>query len=281
MKDRAKTNEQLIAELRALRQRIAAVETLKQHSQRLEEMVEERTKELREAQEQLIRKERLAVLGKLAGGLGHELRNPLGAIKNALHYLDMVMEKPAPQVQEALAIMKKEVTTSERIISGLLEFARPKPPSRQEVDVNDLVREALSRTATPENVEMVTLLAPLPTISADPTQLGQVFTNIILNAFQATPKGGRLLVKSRRAGPKWVAISFADTGIGIPKEDLPKVFQPLFTTKARGTGLGLAVCKTIVEGHGGSIEVESNVDKGSTFTVRLPIGEREAAQMER
>jgi signal transduction histidine kinase len=111
----------------------------------------------------------------------------------------------------------------------------------------------------------------LPAILADPDQLVQVFGNIILNAVQAMPDGGQLIVESQVPSPEWVAVSFTDTGGGIPEENLGRLFEPLFTTKAKGIGLGLAMTKTLVEGHGGKIEVESEVGKGSTFTVRLPI----------
>jgi len=239
--------------------------------------------ERKEMQERLVRSEKLAVLGQLAGGVGHELRNPLGAIKNVAYFLNMVMsegsfgEQPEPEVQEALEILEKEVGTSEKIISSLLDFARARPPTRREVDVNDVVRGALSHTSIPENVEVVRQLdETLPTILADPDQLGQVFDNVILNGFQAMPDGGRLVVKTSEVSGKpprsgWVVVSFTDTGVGIPEENLGKLFEPLFTTKAKGIGLGLAIVKTLVEGHGGSIEVESEAGKGSTFIVRLPL----------
>ena len=229
--------------------------------------------ELREAQEQLIRREKLAVLGQLAGGVGHELRNPLGAIKNAAYFLNMAIEEPEPEVKETLEILEKEVATSERIISSLLGFARPKPPTLRKVNVNDIVQVALSRAAVPENVEVVDQLGKaLPVVLADPDQLSPVFDNLILNAVQAMPEGGKLTITSESPEPEWVTISVTDTGIGIPEEDLEKLFEPLFTTKAKGIGLGLSVTKALVDGHGGTIEVKSKEGEGSTFTVRLPIG---------
>jgi PAS domain S-box-containing protein len=268
------------------KERARAEEALKEYSERLEEMVEERSRELQGAQEQLIRQEKLAVLGQLAGGVGHELRNPLGAIKNAAYFLNMVLEEPEPEVKETLEILEREVGTSERIIGSLLDFARASPPTRRKVDLNGVVQEALSRTAAPcqghgtgvpQHVEVVRELdEALPDILADPDQLVQVFGNIILNAVQAMPEGGRLVVKTSEVSGKpprsrEVAVSFADTGTGIAEENLGKVFEPLFTTKAKGIGLGLAVTRTLVEGHGGSIKVESTVEEGSTFTVRLPV----------
>jgi PAS domain S-box-containing protein len=269
----------LVGITREINEVMRAQEALKEYSERLEEMVEERTQELRDAQEQLIRKEKLAVLGQLAGGVGHDLRNPLGAISNAAYFLNMVLEEPEPEVKETLGILQKEVKTSERIISGLLDFARAKPPTRRKVNINDVVQEALSRIAVPENVEMVTQLdEALPIVLADPDQLVQVFGNLVLNAVQAMPDGGRLAVKTSEVSEKlpkseWVAVSFTDTGVGISQENLDKLFEPLFTTKAKGVGLGLAVVKSLVDGHGGTIEVQSEEGKGSTFTVRLPVRE--------
>ena len=253
-----------------------AEKDLRKYSENLEEMVDERTKELRDAQEQLVRSEKLAVLGQLAGGVGHELRNPLGSIKNAAYFLKMALEKPEPEVKETLEILNKEVATSEHIISSLLDFARPKPPTRHKVEINHLLQEALSRTKVPEKIKVVSKLdKSLPQILADPEQLGQVFRNLILNAIQAMPDGGQLEIRSEVSPPAQLAISFADTGVGIPEDNLEKLFEPLFTTRAKGIGLGLAITKTLVEGHKGTIEVQSKLGKGSIFTVRLPLEEKE------
>ena len=253
--------------------------------------VMERTKELDEAQERLIRMEKMAILGQLASRVGHELRNPLAAIKNAAYFLNIVLEEPDPKVREMLEILEKKVDTCERIISSLLDFGRTKPPAWRKADINEIVQGVLSRISVPENVKVVSQLdEALPIIQADPDQLSQAFGNIILNAIQAMPEGGRLVVKtsansdfgeppglsastelgevsgrrlrrpvepSEAPSPEWVTVSFADTGMGIPEENLGKLFEPLFTTKAKGIGLGLAVTKTLVEGHGGTIEVES------------------------
>jgi signal transduction histidine kinase len=312
---------------------------LEKWSRELKMRVIERTKELDEAQERLIRMERLAILGQMASRVGHELRNPLAAIKNAAYFLNMVLEEPDPKVKEMLEILEEKVNTCERIISSLLDFGRTKPPAWRKADINEIVQEALARISVPENVEVVSQLDKvLPIIQADPSQLGQAFGNIILNAIQAMPEGGRLVVKTSanpstplrtysdfseplglsasteastvsplarsgfvpRLSPRgrgsaeplaevseqmlsraveqseapsgeWVAISFTDTGVGIPKENLGKLFEPLFTTKAKGIGLGLAISKQLIEAHEGTIEVESQIGKGTTFRVRLPI----------
>ncbi len=247
------------------------IRRLRNHSQQLEQTVAERTRELHSAQEQLIRDEKLAVLGQLASGVGHELRNPLGAIKNAGYFLKMALEKPEPEVKETLEILEREVVTSEKFISSLLDFARTKPPVRRKVNINDIVRDTLSGATLPENMRVIIRLDEwLPPILADPDQLSQVFANIILNATQAMPEGGRLVVTSESLDKNWVVVSVADTGVGIPEEDRQRLFEPLFTTKAKGIGLGLALAKNLVEAHEGTIEVQSEEGKGSTFTIRLP-----------
>ncbi len=179
------------------------IRRLQEYSQKLEQMVERRTGELRNVQEQLFRREKLAVLGQPAGGVSHELRNPLGAIKNAVYFLNLALEKPEPEVKESLEILAKETATSERIISSLLDFASPKQTIRRRVDINDLPQRALSNIPVPVNVEVVSRSAKgLPAIPADPDQLLQVFQNIILNAIQTMPEGGRFTNKAEVPEPE-------------------------------------------------------------------------------
>jgi signal transduction histidine kinase len=285
-------NTELQAEV-AERERAEAA--LQEYSGRLEEMVAERARELQETQQQLVRQEKLAVLGQMAGGIAHELRTPLGAIKNSAYFLNLVLKEPELKVKDHLAILDREVETCNRIINSLLSFARPQESVRREVDVNDVLQTVLSRLAVPENVKLMRQLdEALPTILAAPDQLELAFGNLALNAVQAMPEGGRLIVKSEvisRDTPsgrmEWVTVSIVDTGIGVPTENLNKLFEPLFTTKAKGIGLGLALVRNIVEDNGGSIEVESpltlipgdakkigtgEVENGSRFTILLPSG---------
>ncbi|MCK4411273.1 PAS domain S-box protein, partial [Candidatus Bipolaricaulota bacterium] len=267
----------LLGIFRDITERKRTEEKLQEYSERLQVMVEERTTELKDAQEELVRKEKLAILGQLAGGVGHDLRNPLGAIKNAAYFLNTVLKEPDREVKETLEILEKEVGTSEAIISSLLDFARAKPPTKRKISVNEILQETLSRITVPENVEVVQELdETLPKSLADPDQLGQVFGNVILNGIQAMTEGGQLTIKSEAPAPGRISVSITDTGVGIPQEQLEKVFEPLYTTKAKGIGLGLAIVKTLVEGHGGTIEVESKMGKGSTFTVTLPTGMEES-----
>ena len=270
----SETHHRLLEEMA---ERKRAEKELKKHRDHLEELVKERTQELTEAQDQLLRQERLAALGKLAGGVAHDLRNPLGAIKNAAYFIGLVLaeREPDPEIKEALAILVEEVATSEAIINSLLDFARARPPVRREVEVNGLVHAALSRVGVPPGIEVVCRLDEgLPTVLADPNQLGRVFDNIILNAVQAMPDGGQLTAESSTRGAACITVSISDTGVGILEETLDEVFEPLFTTKAKGMGLGLALVKTFIEGHGGTITVQSDgvPGKGSTFVINLPVG---------
>ena len=208
----------------------------------------------------------------MAAGIGHKLGNALGAIKNAVYFLDMILEKVDPEVMETLQILAKEVTNSERIITSLLDFARAKPPQKRKVEIGHIIEEVLARINVPANIVVKKQVdEKIPVVMGDPYQLDQVFGNILINAVQAMPKGGRLLIKAGTPEPDQLVMTFADSGIGIPAENLPRVFAPLFTGKAKGIGLGMAICKTFVEGHGGTIAVTSTEGQGATFTVKLPI----------
>jgi signal transduction histidine kinase len=233
--------------------------------------------ERREAEEALrkiekARQEKLVMLGQLAGGVGHELSNPLGAIKNATYFLKMALEETEPEIKETLDVLDKEINTSEVIINSLLGFARPKLPLFQKVNVNILIQEILTRTEVPENIKINrNLNENLPTISGDPDQISHVFRNIILNAVQAMGDGGQLTIKTNVLKSESVSVSIKDTGIGISKENMKNLFEPLFTTKAKGIGLGLAISIIMVENHGGTIKAESELGKGSIFAIELPI----------
>ncbi len=257
-------------------ERKQAEEKLKNFSERLEEIVKQRTRELRKTQEKLLRKEKLAVLGQLVGGIGHELRNPLSTINNTVFFLKMVLVEPEEEVMQSLDALENSVTRSMKTLNSLLDFIRPKSFRLRKTDINDVIHTTLSHITVPEMIKVVIQLEKtLPFIFADPDQLSHVFENIITNAIQAMPEGGQLLIKSVGSSPQWVEISITDSGVGMPQEVLEQLFEPLFTTKAKGIGLGLAMSKMLVEGHGGTIEVESKVGKGSTFIVRLHCGRRE------
>ena len=260
-------------ELRAANEELQASE---EELRATNEELEAANEELREAQEQVIRSERLAAIGQLAGGVGHELRNPLGAIKNAIYYIkgkvaNSELAQKEPRVVEFLDIVDEEVNSSTKIINDLLGFSRVGKPAISPARIEMVIDDALSYVIIPENIEMTEeLAADLPEVEMDTDQIRQVLVNIISNAVQAMPEGGKMTIAARRQD-NFLEVDVCDTGSGMSEEVMGKVFDPLFTTRAKGIGLGLAVCKAIVDRHEGHIEIESEAGKGTTFTLRLPL----------
>jgi signal transduction histidine kinase len=252
----------------------------------LENRVQERTRdletalnELHEAQESLVRREKLAMLGQLAGGVGHELRNPLGVMTNAIYYLLMVLKEAPADVKEYLGILRTQIALSEKIVGDLLDFARVKKPQLETLPVEKIVREQLERVGDLDGVKLVeNIAAGLPPVRVDRVQIGQVVLNLMTNALQAMEDGGGTLeVRTRRGENGFVRLDVSDTGVGMTPSQLDKIFEPLFTTKARGIGLGLAVSRSLVHANGGEISAVSEPGKGSTVSIDLPAAEGEAA----
>jgi PAS domain S-box-containing protein len=241
----------------------------------LERRVVERTQELLDAQEKLVRNEKLAALGQMAGSVGHELRNPLGVMSNAVYFLKMVLPDAPDKVKDYLNLIENNIHISDKIVGDLLDFTRVKSLARAPVFVPDLIRQTLERFPVPENVQVeLDLPADLPQAFADPQHVIQILGNLTLNACQAMSSGGKLTVSSKQLSVdtgRWILITVRDTGTGISPENMKKIFEPLFTTKPKGIGFGLAVSKKLIEANGGRIEVESEVGVGSTFTLYLPL----------
>jgi signal transduction histidine kinase len=242
----------------------------------LEKRVEERTRELGEAQEQLVRHEKLAVLGQMASSVGHELRNPLAVINSAIYYLKLVQPDADAKIKQYLGIIDQEVRNSDKIITDLLDFARIKSVDRETASVSSLIHQTLQRFPVPPSID-VTLDIPsdLPQVFVDPRQIIQVLGNLTVNACQAMASSdmsnrGQLSLCSRVQNDM-INIIVKDTGEGVSSENMKKLFEPLFTTKTKGIGLGLAVSQKLIEANGGRIEVESEAGVGSSFTVFLPI----------
>ncbi len=236
--------------------------------------------EVKQMQEQLRRTERLAELGTLASGMAHEIGTPMNVIQGRAEYLlQRTTEEP---IKKGLATIIAQVERITKIMNQLLTFARRRPIERKPMDLKktiadclDIVQERLKQ----HRVEVETSYAePLPLVHADPDQMSQVLLNLVLNAIQAMPEGGRLSLALEPEGPG-MKLSVADTGSGMPAETLNKIFDPFFTTKdvGAGTGLGLTVVHGIVEDHGGAIHVYSVPGRGTTFTIHLPI-HRESSQ---
>jgi two-component system, NtrC family, sensor histidine kinase HydH len=249
--------------------------------------------------ERMKERDRLAALGEMAAGLAHEIRNPLGAIKGAAQLLQppASLETAPPgdghgvpaEAREFLGIIVEEANRLNRVVSQFLDYARPYRGEPQPLDVNEVVRKTAqlvtpppigsgdNNEAPPPPVEVHLQLADeLPRARADAEQLRQVFLNLAINGVQAMPAGGKLTISTslrkggRRGGP-WLEVRFRDTGVGIAQADLKNLFIPFFTTKDKGTGLGLPISQRIIENHGGTIEVRSRPGVGSTFTVILPV----------
>jgi PAS domain S-box-containing protein len=251
---------------------------LQEYSTRLEADVAERTLQLSKAQEQLVRQERLAVLGQLSGSIGHELRNPLGVIMNSVYFLKMMLPEASDSIRQYLDIIDNETRTSSKIITDLLEFARITSVHRQSVAVSELVAQTLERYRVPAGVGVrLEIPAQFPAVYIDTQHIVQVLGNLVTNGCQAmtsTAKqgldDGKLTISARLEG-EMVAIAIQDNGVGISPENMSRIFEPLFTTKTKGVGLGLPVSQKLAEANGGRIEVQSEPGKGATFTVYLPV----------
>ncbi len=243
----------------------------------LEALVKERTRELEAAQEQLVRKEKLATLGELAGSLAHEIRNPLGVIKNASYLLNVLRPPDDEDIKEQLDQIDQEVEYSSNIIGELLDFAREPAAGRKRFALQDAVAEALEAVEVPASIEVERRLDGEPlVVHASGDQVRSILVNLVQNAVQAMAGKGTLRLECHhaRSGERDEAyVSVIDTGSGIAADQLEKIFEPLFTTKARGIGLGLSLSKRYAELNGGRIECDSEEGQGSIFRLVLPLAE--------
>ena len=207
------------------------------------------------------------------------MRNPLQSINNATYYVsNELLRLPVSQKAiEMLQVINDSVDYADKIIRDLQDFSSTKKSIVKKTNINTIVKETLSQVETPKNIELITELGHFPRIEADKNQIKRTFLNLAVNGIQAMENGGRLKVSTKKT-KDFIEVSFEDTGIGLPKEKMKKLFTPFFTTKAKGLGMGLAICKKFVESHGGSIEVESEEGKGSTFTVKLPIQQENGSE---
>ena len=241
----------------------------------LEHKVEKRTVELREAENQLFQSEKLASLGKLAAGVAHEINSPLTGVLTYSSLLLQEKKKGDPE-KEDLEVIVNETNRCKKIVKGLLDFARQTEPDKAISDINEVIEKSIdliSHQASMQSIKIEKKIKPkIPRIMIDKGQIQQVFINILLNAIEAMPQGGTLTISSGIEG-QMITIGFADTGAGIPEENMRKIFDPFFTTKkqGRGTGLGLSVSYGIIERHRGRLDVKSRVEKGTTFIIKLPI----------
>jgi PAS domain S-box-containing protein len=246
---------------------------LAEYSQKLEKLVEKKTAQLKQAQAKLVKSERLATIGELAAMVGHDLRNPLTGIVGAAYYLKTKHSPElGPKGKEMLETIENAITYSNKIVNDLLEYSRDLKLELEEGTPKMMLENALSLLKVPEKIKIVDATEDKPTIKADAEKMQRVFVNLIRNAFDAMPDGGTLTVKSKEVNGK-LEISFKDTGTGMSKETLSKLKGDvlLFTTKAKGMGFGVPICKRIAEAHDGKLSVESKVGKGTVITLTLPV----------
>jgi signal transduction histidine kinase len=222
------------------------------------------------------RADRMAAIGQVGGGIAHELRNPLNVIKTSVYFL-LNARNPTPEkTAEHLKRVERQVLLADGVITALSNFARMPVPDLRPVPARKVVEEAVEANPPPANVHLSSPWPPdLPDVLADPDQLRIVFANLVRNAREAMPEGGTLTLAGRVAADGRVEVSVADTGVGIAPEHLARVTEPLFTTKARGIGLGLALARAVVEKNRGTLHAASRPGQGTTFTVRLVAATRE------
>ena len=233
-------------------------------------------------EDRIRRADKLAAIGTMAAGMAHEIKNPLASMKVLIQLLPKKIDEKGFR-QKLHSILPKEISRIDRIVEGLLSFARTSAPRRARIDINALLKETVEEgrdQAEASHVRMVDQLSEVPQIEADVLQIQQVFSNLMRNGIEAMPEGGVLqvqsqLVPSQNGSAPTVRISISDTGPGISADHVVKLFDPFFTTKHSGTGLGLAISHSIIQSHGGSIDVQSEPGSGSHFIIRLPVAVNE------
>ena len=246
---------------------------LRRHNEELEELVEERTRALKQSQKKLVKSERLAAIGQAATMVGHDLRNPLQAIENGVYILEhAIAKKEMPEIiKKTIVSINTSIEYADNIVKNLQSFTRIKQPVIVKTEINTLVEEVFTLVNKPNNIEIIFEPDILPKVDLDKDMMKRVFVNLASNAIHAMKEnGGTLTVTTKKIG-EFVEVSFKDTGIGISKEVKKKLFTAFFTTKAQGMGIGLAICKKFVDLHKGIIEVESTEGEGAEFTVKLPL----------
>jgi PAS domain S-box-containing protein len=254
-----------ITEKKVLQQQLA------EYSQYLEEMVEQRTAQLHDAQEQLVKSERLAAIGQVAAMVGHDLRNPLTGINGAAYYLKMKLgPNGETKIMQMLDLIENDIQYANKIITDLMEYSKDIKLELTETTPKTIISESISIIQVPETVEIADLTQDTPRIKMDIAKMKRVFANFIKNAIEAMPLGGKLEISSQILGNE-VEFKFADTGTGMTEEVINKIWTPFFTTKAKGMGLGLAICRRLIDANQGKVSVESKVGQGTIFMITFPV----------
>jgi signal transduction histidine kinase len=231
-------------------------------------LVEQRTAELLASQEALVRSERLSAVGQMTTVVGHELRNPLGAVMNALYMLRRSLDDPVA-AEPHLAVAERQTARAVNLAQDLTAYMREREPELRPMEFRLILGDVFEATPKPDNIEVTEDIAPL-VLNADAKQITQILTNLVDNAYQAMPEGGSLRIAARADGDVAV-ITVQDSGAGVDQALVERFFEPFFTTRSDGTGLGLAIVRRLIEGHGGKISIENGPSGGAIVTVRLPI----------
>jgi len=251
---------------------------LREFNEELEKKVKDATEELRLTHENMVRAETLAAIGTLSAGVSHEISTPLNTILGYTQLVASELNDDSP-IKKDLQIIEQEVVRCKRIVQGLLDFARSPRYEEKLTDMNRILNETLTLLDYQPSMKRIVIKKDMESninqVEADQLQLKQVFINIILNAVQAMPEGGELKITTRNIN-NGIEVAISDTGIGIPEAERKKIFQPFYTTKRDGTGLGLSISYSIIKEHGGEIYVDSEIGKGTTFRIFLPVSHNDA-----
>ncbi len=262
--------------LRDATPREKTLQAMEAQTRDLAHQVEHTSARLSELEQKLILSEKMAAIGQLAAGIAHELRNPLNIINTSIYYLRRLLNSDHPKVREHFEILDQEVARSQRIISDLLDFSRKSSHERHDVDVNAVLEQSIGlvkKELANYDILVRMELSPIPKAYVHGDDLKQIVLNLILNAKEAMPYGGKLCIRTHTPDQLQIGIEFTDTGVGIPLEVQDKIFDPFFTygKEGRGVGLGLAVVHSAVERNQGTIQFTSKPDKGTTFHITFPI----------
>lgn len=279
MADGNKSRKELEEELRVLTERLKELEGGQELSDEEPAGLSSEKKGLdsQELPEDLLRRDRLAVLGQVAAGIGHEVLNPLGVVKNSAYYLRMITSPDDEKVLKHIKIIEREVERAKKIVTDLLDLTRTAPQQREKADLAGLMDEAVHLAAIPPDVEISrSYQVDVPELTCDPQQMIQVFVNLLINSSQSlaeeeSPRIRLLLIEEGQA----LLAAIEDNGPGIPGDRLDKIFEPLFSSRTWGFGLGLTVCRQLVTINGGEIKAENRREKGARFTVSFPVEAKE------
>lgn len=252
---------------------LAAKEELERLNKTLENRVEARTRELRSAQEELIKKERLAAMGQMASVVSHEIRNPLAVMNNSIYFIKTKLgQNIDPKIAKHISIIESEIRQANGIIDEILSFARTRELRPKVTNLNQYLDELVSTYPFPSHIEVEkTFYKGELVVNIDQDEMNQVIRNLIKNAIEVMPEKGKIIIRTDKTKDGMARIDVEDTGPGIPQDVVEKLFTPFFTTKARGTGLGLAVVKKVIERHRGKVEISTEVGKGSCFKLYIPL----------